>query len=765
MNSLTELNGYAANKTLPYTDLRSPNVLFDSANAANQTQTVNEGFAFNSSVGIEISEIINGVSSAPTYTIDVSNVPGTVVSWATLPNGITLSVPSAGVYTLSGMTDVSQWDLIKYGSINLPANYFGVWTYVSSINYYNGVSGNQQQAWTTAVTVNDVQFLTTPVSFTYTVDAVSNITNTPQLANLDASYPGATWTVTGTPSSTASIDTWTTTGTGGTFSVNATTKVFTISGTRTQVNSRLAGLQIDANATSTDFALTYVAANNQNTTTDTKIQLMNSVGLLYLGQVTAPAIYFDEDDTNTPITGSPLITDALYDGSGGYVYKITPSDVAAVESMASIGATGTSSFNSTTKVLTITGTRTEVNNRLATLSMVPGIDWGSEFTLTYSVVTPRYDTASKIQVLLCATNDTEVSNMNISRNYVANNGNTIFASNTPQIIDLDTAESTYTISFAVNPSLGTFNFSANDTPSSNLSFTGTRAQCNAKFANLRFWPAVGVSSNGTFTYTQLKDGVEQVSQVIGLIGSAGTFNNSRTVELTVGQTYTPEVGDYLYANAELFLLGGGGGGAYSGGGGGGGQVYTVQNVSLSATSYTIVIGGGGAPGTSSASNTGANGGITSGFGHAVAGGLGGGSNGGNGSGVYAGTGGTSGSVSGTYYGGGGGAGGGGIDNTYNQNGGSYTEGSTRYGVGGTFNGTTFNNYTNYGLSSFAGGGSGGTSSATARTAQLRAGRGACGSSVAIPAVDSWGCGGGGGYNGKPGSSGGSGRITIRFYPK
>lgn len=769
MNSLTELNGYASTTTLPYTDLRAPNVTFDSSSATNQSQNVNEGFPFLSSVGINITEIINASSSLPTYTIDVSLVPGTTVTWPGLPVGLSISNPSLGVYVVSGMSTLSHWTAIKQATITLPTNYFGVWSYTSSINYYSGISGNQQVAWTTAVTVNDVQFLTTPLDFVYTVNAVSNIANTPQLANLDANYPGVTWTVVGTPSTNTSIDTWTTTGTGGTFSVNATTKVFTISGTRTQVNSRLAGLQIDSNAVNVDFSLTYVASNSLNSTTDTKIQVLSSVGLLYLGSTTVG--YFNEDATTTDVDGYAAVTDSIYDGSGGYTLTITPSSTSAITSMSTVGSTGTSSFNSSTKVLTITGTRTQVNNRLATLKIVTAVDWSDNFTLSYTVVTPRYDTATKIQALLCGTNDTEITNMNVSRTYVANNGNVIFNTSVPYISDLDTTEPTYTISFSVSSSLGSFSFSPTDATTSDLTFTGTRAQCDAKFGVLRFWPVAGVSANGTFTYTQLKNGVQQVSQSVALLGTEGTYSSSREIAFLAGQTYTPEVSDYLYANFELMLLGGGGGGGYAYGGGGGGQIVTVQNLSMTNTTYTITIGAGGNGATGGASQSGLQGGTTSAFGYSAAGGYGGSPTGsltgGAGAGSFAGSGGAGGSTTGGLYGGGGGgAGGGGVDTAAAQNGSSFNISNGYGGLGGLANGYTWNGGT-YGIGAYGNGGGGGSSASGTASPRGNAGRGASATGLATSGTPGWGSGGGGGspaYS-KIAGSGGSGRVIVRFYSK
>jgi hypothetical protein len=600
MNSLTELNGYASALSFDFTDNRSANVTFDRATPTNQTAIIDEGFTLSTPIGIEITEIINSDVSAPTYTINVSSVAGTTVTWASLPSGVTASTPSTGVYRLSGLKTKAHWDAIKTATITPPSSYNGIFSYTSTIAYYSQADGNLTKAWTTTVTVNDVVFLTTPLEFTYPASATTTIANTTQIVNVDASYPGATWTVVATPSSTSSIDTFTTTGTGGTFSVNSTTKVITISGTRAQVNSRLAGLQIDSNSTSVDFSITFALSNNQNGTTDSNIQVMKSQGLIYLGAVTTPTIYFTEDAASVTMSGIPLITDSSYDGSGEYTFTVTPSNTSAIRSMATTGTEGSSSFNATTKVLTVLGTRSQINTRMLTMTLSTAVDWGTDFTLSYAVSTPREDTASKLQVLACGSNDIEITNMNVTRSYIGNRENTVFSSDIPNISDFDTAESnTYTISFS--SSLGLFGF-ATETPVSTLTFTGTKAQCNAKFSAVRFWPTAGVSSNGTFTYIQQKNGVEQVNQNVTFTGTAGTYQDSRTISLTDSTQWTPTFADYQYGQFAICIVGGGGGGGYyRAGGGGGGEVKYYIDQQFRNQTYTATIG---APGLGGGSNRG-----------------------------------------------------------------------------------------------------------------------------------------------------------------
>jgi hypothetical protein len=624
MNSLTELNGYVNTLTLPYTDARAAEVYFNTATAANQTQIIDEGFPLTASLGIDITEVANADLSLPTYTINVSNLAGATVTFPTVPD-TTVTNPSTGVFRISGISSKSIWDAVKYATINMPATFNGIFTYTSTIAYYSAAYGNQTRAWTTTVTVNDVVFFTTPLEFFYNENAVQAIANTPQIINVDSLYPGVAWQVIITPSSTASIDTFTSTGSGASFSVNNSTKVVTIGGTRAGVNSVLAGLRLDSNANQIDFSLTYTLSNTLNSATDVAVQLMKSYGLQYLSN---PQTFYFTEDTSTLIINTPLITDASRDGSGTYTLIITPSTASAVSTLSTTGTGGTSSFNNSTKVLTLTGTRSQVNDRLATLTLLPATDWATDFALTYDLTNPVSINAIKGQVMLCGSNDTEVSNMNLARSYIANRQNILFTSNIPSISDFENDPTdNYTIAFT--SALGIFGF-VGEVPVSTLTFTGTRTQCNSKFADVRFWPTANSFANGTFTYTQLKNSVQQVSQSVSITGTSAPYNRTRSFLFKSSQLWTPDFEDVRYANWEVALVGGGGAGGgneiapSAGGGGGGGQVVVQQNVAVTYQQYSVTVGGGG-PGftTYPTGSFAADGGNTSIFGLTAFGGYGG----------------------------------------------------------------------------------------------------------------------------------------------
>lgn len=207
-------------------------------------------------------------------------------------------------------------------------------------------------------------------------------------------------------------------------------------------------------------------------------------------------------------------------------------------------------------------------------------------------------------------------------------------------------------------------------------------------------------------------------------------------------------------NIDIFLVGGGGGGATGGGGnGGGGGGYTLTNKSTTISkgvSYSIVIGAGGAAGTSWPDREGKEGGATkvAELGLAVGGGRGG-SSGWNG--------GAGGSGGGAAYGGAGGSNG--------------SNGTNSNGVGGYGQGTTTREFGDPSGKLYSGGG--GAGHAGDRNTQYGgAGGGGNGNmegtvgTLATPGEVNSGGGGGGGYYNQDnvtrgGRAGGSGIVIIR----
>jgi len=426
VNSLQELNGLSQTTTIEFEDLRTPGLIFDLDQPENPSITINEGQSHTARVGIEILEVVNYQQLIVYYTIDVSALPDTTVTWTTVPVGCEVTNPEPGIYQISGINTKSTWDIVKAPTIAIPNDYFGTWQYTSSLNYIKNAELTAT-SWITTVTVEEVNSLSEPLDFAYTSNATQTVTGTPQIVDDGVFTP--TWTVTVTPSNLGVVNTLSSLGTlGGTSSYNATTKVLTIVGTKVQLNSHLAALRLASTTLEEDFFLTYLAVNNLNAETDTKVQTMKAINIAYLGTLTVPTIYYAEDTPYT-VSGGPLVTDTSYDGSGVYTYTIFPSTTAAVSTISATGTGGSVSFNNTSKVLTITGTRDQVNSYINNISIVPAPDFASNFALNYRVVTPRgaSATATKQQTVLNNVSTNEIDNIAVTRFVWTNTNNFPFA--------------------------------------------------------------------------------------------------------------------------------------------------------------------------------------------------------------------------------------------------------------------------------------------------------------------------------------------------
>jgi len=288
----------------------------------------------------------------------------------------------------------------------------------------------------------------------------------------------------------------------------------------------------------------------------------------------------------------------------------------------------------------------------------------------------------------------------------------------------------------------------------------------------------GSASIGTSSSNAALQVAPTVLSVIGGSGGDGVFDimdNGVAYRVhkftTVGSsTFTPPVG---VSSVEYLIVGGGGGGGTNnaGGGGGGGVLYGRKT--MSAGSYPVVVGIGGANDTNGGNSY---------FGDLVAFG--------GGHGAYAGA---ADATSGASGGGGGGhssnnigaagiagqgyAGGGGVLTAAGRfaGGGGGFSGFGGTGVGGTVNGSCGNGGPGYasfitGNATYyaGGGGGGGTSAGTAGIATHGGGAGNAGLTGDTPGYSATantggGGGGGGGYGAnRTGGAGGSGLVVLRY---
>ena len=195
-----------------------------------------------------------------------------------------------------------------------------------------------------------------------------------------------------------------------------------------------------------------------------------------------------------------------------------------------------------------------------------------------------------------------ISNMT-DRNYLTNNMNNLFETNTPQI--LDTFTGTYTISLTC--SNGVFGINEDGSGStSTWSYTGTKSVVNSIFSQIKFWPTKNYSSNTTFNYTQTRAGGVTVNRTINLLAVASSYSNVYTYVLSSTQYststfWTPSFTDLRYNNGmDVLLVGSGGAGGTidsitisgnpNGGGGGAGGLAEYFGLTVTNKTYNLSIG-------------------------------------------------------------------------------------------------------------------------------------------------------------------------------
>jgi hypothetical protein len=586
MNSLDELNGYSQTN-IEYQDFRPPTVVFDRITPSTPPAVnILEGQSHAVPEAINIIEIINYDQTAVIYTIDLRAVPGATAIWGTLPNYMSVSNSVSGVYVLSGMRSAADWQIAKAVTVALPNEYNGTFVYGVYFNYLNNTTADSKVYFVT-VEVQAVDALSEPGEHVFNPSSGAAISNTPRIIDDGVTTP--TYTLTLTPSDLTVVSSLNSSsgGLGGTSSYNSSTKVLTIVGTRAQVNGHLGNVNLSTTAVENDFFMLYSVSNNLNAEVDTKTQTMKSSSIQYLANPTEPAQYYLEETALT-LTGVPQITDTSFDGSGTYTYTIFPSTTAAVNTISSTGTGGSSSFNSSTKVLTITGTRTQVNSHLSAVIFTGASDYIDNFIMYYRVVTPRGASATQTKFQnFIGTNLDEVSNLNLSRTWTGSQSNLIFATNTPQIVDADTTPNLiYTIEIT-----GGHRWSDTDDYAKNsYVFTGTKAECNSKFSQIRYWPSKAASTSpsieaGFFTFRLFKNSQEVVEINLfwsGRTAQAYTAADQTTVFTAVNWgdgVWRPTVRQALYAtNYDSLVVGGGGGGGM--GGGAAGAIIQNENSSV-----------------------------------------------------------------------------------------------------------------------------------------------------------------------------------------
>lgn len=590
MGSFTDLNAYAA-ETINFNDLRAPGPRFNlPIETAVFTNTATSGtFPITrqnptSEVLIEVTEIIRPDVADFSMAVDVSSVPGAVVSWPVVPSGCVVLNPATGIYVIEGIDTVAIWDQIKNPNIVLPSGFAGVFQYIVGFGWYgetgetttgyivgqyvpvaylpsefsltcsrnrirpNGTTQNSTFSLTGELKQSG---LTDPEPFEFKINTTLVLNNyfegsyiaseyfaniTPQVNDPEI---GKIWTVTVTPSITTAITSMSSSGSGGTSVFNGTSKVLTITGDYVQVNSHLSSLTIQFSSVKTNLNLVYNATNDTDDVNDTKTQFAQCFDVKFLALPTVDSFLYNED-TNYIIQGHPEITGP----DGNYTLTITPSSAGAVETYVNL-VSWNASINNSTKVLTLTGTKSELNSLRGNIIIDSGGDFVSNFTLTFALTTSTGLVNSHAVNVNINEIHAEAENITNQREFAQQSLNSIFTTNTPQIIDLEEIAN-YTVT--LTSSVGIFSTPSSGGGSGSFTLSGDKFTINNQLPLIRFTPNYEASYDGLrfethsigYSQTKVGTGVQATGSMTlrgPKVGWGGTIS-STAIPVTEGVNFS-----------------------------------------------------------------------------------------------------------------------------------------------------------------------------------------------------------------------------------
>lgn len=232
---------------------------------------------------------------------------------------------------------------------------------------------------------------------------------------------------------------------------------------------------------------------------------------------------FNQDQTLTFGAAVPNITDAE-NTSATYVMTLDLSDNSAGTLDSNYYSSAlTTSFTSGT--LTLTGSRTLINNYLNQLIFIPAPAYATSFTIAYILTSASVTLAQFSQSINVGTTHTIISNMGLNRTYYKNTAGYLFASSIPTIIET-VSYTNYSVSLQFATNIGFLGLGESvsapvgwDSGSLTYTFTGTKAQTQTVLNTLRFFSVEGQTTNSTITFRLIRDGTIIATSAILLSGT------------------------------------------------------------------------------------------------------------------------------------------------------------------------------------------------------------------------------------------------------
>ncbi|CAB4154539.1 hypothetical protein UFOVP647_9 [uncultured Caudovirales phage] len=349
MNSLNQLNTFSAT-SLDVIDLRGSKVIFNRKSpldAIDQVLTITTTTT-EISPGIEIEEIINYQTANVRFVVTiipgvVNPLVGSTITWTSLPAGVNLT-QGAGVYTISNISTITQWNAIKTFNWNLPANAtsYPLWYLTVAVVYYDSKLGTDiDKSW---LTYDDRFYYLTDMQTTANLDCLSDRINLAS-SNLNSN--------------------------------------FTLSSVAGKLQYQQASLSSNFSLTATG---TLVVANMYMTSTmstTAKVIRRPSVNLLPAISLSVPntKIVKNISRARTYISNNENI---LFTTNVPYIDTTDTTGSYTITFNSSIGTFSPNSTTTPTSPWSYTGTLAEVNSMYSQILFYPTKDYSSTGTITYT---------------------------------------------------------------------------------------------------------------------------------------------------------------------------------------------------------------------------------------------------------------------------------------------------------------------------------------------------------------------------------------------
>ena len=605
-NTISELNDWS-DEPVEFQDQRPYSISFSANAAANTSTTIDEDQYFVVPTGINITNVLSQPGNI-TYNINLSNVANAILTWPTLPTGVTSS-SNAGVYSITGVFNANTWLQARQANVIVPDRETN-FDFTANLQYPStaNTSVTNTWSWTNNVTIANINpdvFFTQ--AYTFAEDSQTQIVYT-----IDDPDPTiVNFTVRVAPRA----------GTTGTILLNGNNQGV---GNAATITGNIATVQA-AN-------ITYVPYPDDTSTVNLRADAYKTNGVGNVSVESNLSLTLTCTSTHDDYQLGNIFNVASYTPN---IVTVTDTDANATSYTISLSSSQATFFyngSNSGNTLTVTDTKANVNSA--------NIGFTSN---SYSNIAIQYS-QSKVNTVfgnvIQASNVTAqfqptVSGLDQVRTYLTYQGTKIFTSTVPTL-NIGNATRTLTVS----TSDGYIGFGNNTVGLSNsYSTTFNNSTFSSVLSNVTFYP-FGNATTSSNVVLNISEGSNVLCNApIALTANVVPVPDYSGIEyITTTQSYTPSLQRSLYQRADVTLVGGGGpgifikstgGGGYEfihGSGGGGGQVSTQANISVPYSSSSISIGAGGQSGNATTPGTApyvlnrSDGGNTSAFGYTAQGG-------------------------------------------------------------------------------------------------------------------------------------------------